>query len=110
MGTTTTAIMTTIMTTTTTTTVTAGAAPRSASRDEFTDPMGRPLAGITIVLAGSSEGRVQTDGDGRYMFSGLAPGSYAVRPTEPRCGFGPDVMNLNNLGASTVQNFTANCR
>ncbi len=36
--------------------------------------MGRPLAGITIVLAGSSEGRVQTDGDGRYMFSGLAPG------------------------------------
>jgi hypothetical protein len=74
------------------------------------DRMGRPMPGITIVLAGTSEARVATDGDGRYAFDGLTPGSYAVRPTEGRCGFGPDVVNLNNLGASAVQNFTANCR
>jgi hypothetical protein len=74
------------------------------------DRTGRPMAGITMVLAGTSEARVATDGDGRYVFEGLAPGSYAVRPTEPRCGFGPDVVNLNNLGANAVQNFTANCR
>jgi len=74
------------------------------------DPTGRPIPGITIVLAGTSEGRVATDRDGRYAFTGLAPGSYAVRPTEPRCGFGPDVMNLNNLRSNAVQNFTANCR
>jgi hypothetical protein len=74
------------------------------------DQWGRPVPGITVVLAGRSEARVLTDGDGRYAFTGLAPGSYAVRPTEPRCGFGPDVMNLNNLGSNAVQNFTANCR
>ena len=74
------------------------------------DPAGRPLAGITMVLAGASEGRVATDAGGRYAFTGLAPGSYAVRPTEPRCGFGPDVINLNNLRSDAVQNFTANCR
>ena len=74
------------------------------------DQTGRPAAGITIVLAGTSEGRTVTDGAGRYVFMGLAPGSYAVRPNDPRCGFRPDVMNLNNLGSNAIQNFGANCR
>ena len=43
-------------------------------------------------------------------FTGLEPGSYAVRPNDARCGFGPDVMNLNHLGANAVQDFRANCR
>jgi hypothetical protein len=72
--------------------------------------MGRPAAGIAVVLAGTSEGRAVTDDNGQYVFRGLAPGSYAVRPNDPRCGFGPDVANLNNLGSSAVQNFNANCR
>jgi len=70
---------------------------------------GAPVPGVTVVLAGSSEGRSVTDGGGNYSFSGLAPGSYAVRPNARRCSFGPDVVNLNNLGRSTVQNFNANC-
>jgi Carboxypeptidase regulatory-like domain/WXXGXW repeat (2 copies) len=74
------------------------------------DQTGRPAAGITVVLAGSSEGRAVTDGAGRYVFTGLAPGSYAVRPNDPRCGFRPDVMNLNNLGSNAVQDFSASCR
>jgi len=74
------------------------------------DQYGRPLPGVTVVLAGMSEGRAVTDGYGHYVFAGLTPGSYAVRPTDPRCGFGPDVMNLNDLGESTVQNFNANCQ
>src|SRR4029077_21225296 len=61
---------------------------------------GRPVPGITVVLAGTSEGRVVTDGNGGYAFTGLAPGSYSVRPNEPRCSFGPDVVNLNNLAGS----------
>ena len=77
---------------------------------QVVDQTGRPAAGITIVLAGTSEGRTVTDGAGRYIFMGLAPGSYAVRPNDPRCGFRPDVMNLNNLGANAIQNFGANCR
>jgi hypothetical protein len=74
------------------------------------DQAGRPAAGITVVLAGRSEGRAVTDGNGRYAFTGLVPGSYAVRPNDPRCGFGPDVMNLNHLAANAVQDFRANCR
>jgi hypothetical protein len=77
---------------------------------EIRDQYGRPAAGITVVLAGTSEGRVVTDQNGRYYFGGLIPGSYAVRPNNPRCGFGPDVMNLNNLYSDATQNFNANCR
>jgi hypothetical protein len=84
--------------------------PRLSITGRVVDRMGRPMPGITMVLAGTSEARVATDGDGRYVFDGLPPGSYAVRPTEPRCGFGPDVINLNNLGSNAVQDFTANCR
>ncbi len=84
--------------------------PGLAIMGRIVDRFGRPVPGITVVLAGTSESRVLTDGDGRYAFTGLRPGSYAVRPTEPRCGFGPDVMNLNNLGSDAVQNFVANCR
>lgn len=74
-------------------------------------PDGRPLPGVTVMLAGTSEGRAVTDGNGAYVFSGLTPGSYAVRPSPDgrRCAFGPDVVNLNNLGGSVVQNFSASC-
>jgi hypothetical protein len=75
-------------------------------------PDGRPLPGITVVLAGTSEGRAVTDGNGAYAFAGLSPGSYAVRPSPDgrrRCSFGPDVVNLGNLRGSVMQNFTASC-
>ena len=74
------------------------------------DRNGSPVQGITMVLAGSSEGRAVTDGNGGYGFTGLAPGSYSVRPNDPRCSFGPDVVNLNNLGGSVVRDFNAACR
>jgi hypothetical protein len=63
---------------------------------------GAPVAGITVVLAGTQEGRIVTDASGTYAFSGLPPGSYAVRPTGP-CAFSPDVANLNNLYGSVTQ-------
>ena len=69
-----------------------------------TSPQGAPVAGITVTLAGSREGRSVTDGSGYYVFSGLAPGSYAIRATGPGCAFVPDVVNLSNLGGSVTQN------
>ena len=71
-------------------------------------PNGAPVPGVTVVLAGTSEGRAITDGNGRYSFMGLAPGSYSVRPSDHRCN--PDVANLNNLGGSVVQDFNCHWR
>ena len=72
-------------------------------------PNGAPVPGIPIVLAGTREARAITDGGGNYAFTGLGYGSYAVRPTAPGCGFSPDVINLNNLGGSVVQDFSTSC-
>ena len=69
-----------------------------------TSIQGAPVAGITVTLAGSREGRIVTDGSGYYVFPGLAPGSYSVRPTGGGCAFAPDVVNLNNLDRSITQN------
>jgi hypothetical protein len=44
-----------------------------------------------------------TDGSGAYVFSGLPPGSYSVRPIGGGCAFSPDVANLSNLGTSVAQ-------
>jgi hypothetical protein len=88
--------------------------PRSHGRisisGQILDQYRRPVPGVAVVLAGTAEGTAVTDGYGHYVFAGLVPGSYAVRPNDQRCGFGPDVMNLNNLYASAIQNFGANCR
>jgi protocatechuate 3,4-dioxygenase beta subunit len=63
---------------------------------------GAPVSGIMITLAGTQEGQIVTDGNGYYAFSGLPPGSYAVRPTG-NCAFAPDVANLNDLYGSVTQ-------
>jgi hypothetical protein len=63
---------------------------------------GAPVPGIMVTLAGTQEGQIVTDGSGTYAFSGLPPGSYAIRPTGP-CAFAPDVANLNNVYGSVTQ-------
>jgi hypothetical protein len=76
-----------------------------------TAPNGAPIPGVMMVLAGTSEGRVVTDGGGNYFFGGLRFGSYAVRPEGGGCRFAPDVVNLNNIGGGeTVQNFVCHRR
>ena len=49
---------------------------------------------------------MQIPPNGNYSFSGLFAGSYSVRPTKQNCSFVPDVVNMNNLTASRVQNFS----
>jgi len=70
------------------------------------DSSGNGIAGVTVTLAGSASTTRQTGPTGAYSFSGLSAGSYSVRATKSNCGFSPDVVNLNNVTASKVQNFT----
>jgi hypothetical protein len=44
-----------------------------------------------------------TNNSGYYVFGGLPPGSYSVRPTGGGCAFAPDVANLNNLYGGVTQ-------
>jgi len=57
-----------------------------ANGNGLIDPGETPLAGVTVVLRDASEGvraTVQTDAEGRYVFTGLGPGIYAVEETQP---------------------------
>jgi hypothetical protein len=63
---------------------------------------GTPVPGIMVTLAGSQQGSAVTDGNGSYVFSGLPPGSYAVRPNG-NCAFSPDVANFNDLYTNVAQ-------
>ncbi len=64
----------------------AGTVHADLDRDCRLDAEEQPLAGVTIELLDAS-GRVvtaaQTDGQGRYRFDGLAPGTYSVRERQP---------------------------
>jgi hypothetical protein len=73
-----------------------------------------PQAGITITLSGSAQGKVVTDFSGAYSFT-VKPGSYSLTargtanffepPFQSCLVITPDVVNLNNLTASTTVNF-----
>ncbi len=63
----------------------------------------RALEREGLTLAGTQEGQVVTDSSGFYVFSGLPPGSYAIRPSDGGCAFSPDVANFNDLGGDVVQ-------
>lgn len=64
---------------------------------------GAPVPGVMVTLAGTQEGHLVTDNSGYYVFGGLPPGSYAVRPSGGGCAYAPDVANLNNLYGSVTQ-------
>ena len=73
-----------------------------------------PQAGITITLSGSAQGKVVTDFSGAYSFT-VKPGSYSLTargtanffepPFQSCLVITPDVVNLNNLTASTTVSF-----
>jgi hypothetical protein len=72
---------------------------------QATDAGGLALPNVLVTLSGNVVKTVKTDGNGNYAFPQLAAGSYSVRPTLTNCSFVPDVVNLNNLNASSVQSF-----
>jgi hypothetical protein len=71
---------------------------------------GNPVSGVKVTLAGGTTGFRITDETGSYSFS-VNPGSYSLKPSGACASFTPDVVNINGLTASRVQNFTGtNCR
>jgi Carboxypeptidase regulatory-like domain len=61
--------------------------------------------GITVTLAGAQQQTVVTDANGAFRFQ-VPPGSYSLRPSKTGATFTPDVVNVNNLSASVIQDFT----
>lgn len=75
----------------------------------ITDSIGRPLAGVKVVLSGQQQAVVMTGSAGTYAFTIKVPGSTAsvsVMPTRNGCAFNPSVVNLNNISGSQTVNFT----
>jgi outer membrane receptor protein involved in Fe transport len=66
----------------------AYAAPDATDQIEGTikDALGRPLSGASLTLKSPDEtiiGKTESDADGRFVFSGVAPGTYAVLAEKP---------------------------
>jgi hypothetical protein len=87
-------------------TVVRGALSNIVISGKVKDAAGNGLPGVTVTLAGSASRSQLTAANGNYSFGSLSSGSYSVRPTKTNCAFNPDVVNLNNLNASTTRNFT----
>lgn len=61
--------------------------------------------GITVKLTGAQQQTVVTDANGAFRFQ-VPPGSYSLRASKTGATFTPDVVNLNNLSKSVIQDFT----
>ena len=61
--------------------------------------------GITVSLSGGQQQTLITDANGAFRFQ-VPPGSYSLRPSKTGATFTPDVVNLNSLSASVIQDFT----
>jgi hypothetical protein len=69
------------------------------------DTSGLTVEGVKVTLNGTAQATAITNLQGQYSFS-VNPGSYSVSPSGFCGSFQPNVVNLNNLTASTTVNFT----
>ena len=72
------------------------------------DTVGRPLSGVTVHLNGRTQSVQTTGTQGTYSFLLNVPeatGSWSLQPSRGGCSFTPDVVNLNNINGSRVQDF-----
>jgi hypothetical protein len=64
--------------------------------------------GATVTLSGAATAMATADGAGRYTFSGLSNGTYAVTPSHTGYTFNPSIQAATVSGANvTGINFTA---
>jgi hypothetical protein len=65
-------------------------------------------SGATVTLSGAATATTTADGTGKYTFSGLSNGTYAVTPRKTGYTFNPSVQTATVNGANvTGINFTA---
>ena len=65
-------------------------------------------SGATVTLSGASTGTQTADSIGNYVFTGLAPGNYAVTPSKAGFTFSPTSQSVTLSNADvTGLNFTA---
>jgi hypothetical protein len=63
--------------------------------------------GATVTLSGATNATTTANSSGAYSFTGLANGSYTVRPSHTGFAFTPSSTTLTINGASQTVNFTA---
>jgi Outer membrane receptor proteins, mostly Fe transport len=75
------------------------------------DALGRPLAGVALLLksaSGATVGKTASDADGRFAFSGVARGTYAVVADKHGFSTATSIVSLNaDAGAETTLTLAA---
>ena len=75
---------------------------------QITDAGSNALSGVTVTLSGPITRVAQTDANGNYAFSSLAPGgNYAVTIQNPYFVFSPSRADFFNLSSNQTANFVA---
>ena len=64
------------------------------------------VAGVTVTLSGAGTGTATTDASGNYSISGLAAGTYMVKPSLAGYTYNPSAPSVA-VTANSTQNFTA---
>ena len=65
-------------------------------------------SGATVTLSGASTGTQTADSSGNYVFTGLAPGTYAITPSKAGFTFSPATQSVTLGNADvTAVNFAA---
>jgi len=88
------------------------AAPPTAQQIQgaVKDALGRPLSGVTLRLRGADgkiTGQTQSDSEGRFVFTGVPQGTYAVLADKPDFQTATAIVTVGNTAATTTLTMAA---
>ncbi|WP_437954347.1 carboxypeptidase-like regulatory domain-containing protein [Sorangium sp. So ce119] len=64
------------------------------------------MSGVTVQLTGPVTVSTVTDSHGNFLFTSLPVGSYTLTPSKPSATITPSSVDLGNVSADQIQNFT----